>query len=83
VWNIPKNVTRYLYIYIYIYIYIYCDGNSSRKCVRCRKILESIYYIGELNTCNTWLEKSKEQYATNREIMIQRSKGYIIKNNEK
>jgi hypothetical protein len=56
--------------------------NSNRKCVRCSKILESSYYIGELKTCNTCLEKSKEHYANNKQHMLQRSKDYRIKNIE-
>jgi hypothetical protein len=48
-------IVRYIPQHMIIYLVM---ENSIRKCIRCRKILESSYYIGEMKTCNTCLETS-------------------------
>ena len=55
----------------------------DRKCGRCRTILNLTYYKNENLTCNICLEKNKDNYANNRDVMVQRNKDYRLNNLEK
>ena len=69
VWKIPEN----MHICIHIYV---LKESASRKCVRCRTMLELTDYIEEQKTCNVCLETATKHYALYREIMRQRNKDY-------
>ena len=55
----------------------------TRKCGRCGKALDLTYHTNNNKTCNICLEKAKENYANNRDIMVQRCKDYRLNNLEK
>ena len=54
-----------------------------RNCVCCRKLLQSYYTNGDLKTCIICLEKARETYRHNKEIMIIHGKTYKDNNVEK
>ena len=55
----------------------------TRKCGKCRTILDLTNYRRENKTCNICSEKAKEHYANNRDIMVQQSRDYRLNNLEK
>ena len=55
----------------------------TRKCGRCRTILDLTNYRRENKTCNICLANAKENYANNRDVMVQRGKYYRLNNLEK
>lgn len=57
--------------------------NSNRACGSCKTVLTLFFYRKEHKTCNICLEKARINYANNRDVMLQRSKDYRLKNSEK
>ena len=55
----------------------------TRKCGRCGTVSDLTNYRKKNQTCNICLEKAKDNYANNRDVMIQRNKDYRFNNLEK